>query len=47
MRIPTLLMRLPVRVETFFLLNCRDVVGRERTAAEKADVLGGLLTLKP
>jgi cytochrome c peroxidase len=36
-----------VRVENFFLLNCKDVIGRECTAGEKADVLSWLLTLKP
>ena len=36
-----------VRAENFFRLNCKDVVGRECTAAEKADVLSWLLTLKP
>jgi Domain of unknown function (DUF1924) len=30
-----------------FRLNCKDVVGRECTAAEKADLLSWLLTLKP
>ena len=35
------------RVEHQFRLNCKDVVGRECTAAEKADVLSWLLTLKP
>jgi hypothetical protein len=34
-------------VELNFRINCRDVVGRECTAAEKADVLSWLLTLKP
>lgn len=31
----------------WFRRNCNDVVGRECTAAEKADVLAWLLTLKP
>jgi hypothetical protein len=35
------------KVESFFRLNCKDVVGRECTAGEKADVLSWLLTLKP
>lgn len=35
------------RTEHQFRLNCKDVVGRECTAAEKADVLSWLLTLKP
>jgi cytochrome c553 len=35
------------KVETQFRLNCKDFVGRECTAAEKADVLAWLLTLKP
>jgi Domain of unknown function (DUF1924) len=34
-------------VELNFRINCKDVVGRECTAAEKADVLSWLLTLKP
>jgi len=35
------------KVEYMFRLNCKDVVGRECTAAEKADLLSWLLTLKP
>lgn len=35
------------KAEKWFRRNCNDVVGRECTAAEKADVLGWLLTLKP
>lgn len=35
------------KVESQFRLNCKDVVGRECTPAEKADVLSWLLTLKP
>ncbi len=31
----------------WFRRNCNDVAGRECTAAEKADVLSWLLTLKP
>jgi len=37
----------PTKVEKWFRRNCNDVVGRECTAAEKADVLAWLLTLKP
>lgn len=33
--------------DKWFRRNCNDVVGRECTAAEKADVLSWLLTLKP
>lgn len=35
------------KVEKWFRRNCNDVVGRECSAAEKADVLSWLLTLKP
>lgn len=35
------------QVEFYFRLNCKDVVGRECTAAEKADVLSWLIGLKP
>jgi hypothetical protein len=35
------------RTENWFRLNCRDVIGRECTAAEKADVLSWLISLKP
>jgi mono/diheme cytochrome c family protein len=35
------------RVEFMFKMNCKDVVGRECTAGEKADLLSWLLTLKP
>ncbi len=35
------------KTEHQFRLNCKDVIGRECTAAEKADVLSWLLTLKP
>ena len=35
------------KVEKWFRRNCKDVVGRECTAAEKADVIGWLTTLKP
>jgi hypothetical protein len=34
------------KVENNFKLNCKDVVGRDCTALEKADVLAWLLTLK-
>jgi hypothetical protein len=33
--------------EKWFRRNCNDVVGRECSAAEKADLLAWLLTLKP
>lgn len=33
--------------EKWFRRNCNDVMGRECTAAEKADVLAWLLSLKP
>ncbi len=35
------------QVEFNFKMNCKDVVGRECTAQEKADVIAWLLTLKP
>ena len=35
------------KTEKWFRRNCNDVAGRECTAAEKADVLSWLLTLKP
>jgi hypothetical protein len=35
------------KTEKWFRRNCNDVVGRECTAAEKADVLAWLMTLKP
>ena len=34
-------------VELNFRMNCKDVVGRECTAAEKADVLSWLISLRP
>ena len=37
----------PAKVEKWFRRNCGDVVGRECTAGEKADVMAWLLTLKP
>jgi mono/diheme cytochrome c family protein len=35
------------KTEKWFRRNCNDVVGRECSAAEKADVLSWLRTLKP
>ena len=35
------------RTEKWFRRNCNDVMGRECTAGEKADVMSWLLTLKP
>lgn len=35
------------RTEKWFRRNCKDVVGRECSAAEKADVLSWLTSLKP
>lgn len=35
------------KVEKWFKRNCKDVLERECTAAEKADVLAWLMTLKP
>ncbi|MFO1292392.1 MAG: DUF1924 domain-containing protein [Rubrivivax sp.] len=35
------------RVDHMFRLNCRDVVGRDCTAQEKADVLAWLVSLRP
>ena len=37
----------PAKVEKWFRRNCNDVLGRECTAGEKADVLAWLITLKP
>lgn len=37
----------PAKAEKWFRRNCNDVIGRECNAAEKADVLSWLLTLKP
>ena len=34
------------KVEFWFGQNCKDVVGRECTAAEKADLISWLMTLK-
>lgn len=35
------------KVEHWFRLNCKDTVGRDCSAGEKADVMSWLLTLKP
>jgi hypothetical protein len=35
------------KVEKWFRRNCNDVVGRECSTGEKADLLAWLLTLKP
>jgi hypothetical protein len=35
------------KAEKWFRRNCNDVMGRECTAGEKADVLSWLLTFKP
>jgi hypothetical protein len=37
----------PARTEKWFRRNCNDVLGRECSAGEKADVIAWLLTLKP
>jgi hypothetical protein len=37
----------PAKTEKWFRRNCNDVVGRECTATEKADMLSWLLTVKP
>ncbi len=37
----------PAKVEKWFRRNCNDVIGRECTASEKADVLAWLITLGP
>jgi mono/diheme cytochrome c family protein len=37
----------PAKTEKWFRRNCNDVMGRECSAGEKADVLNWLLTLKP
>jgi len=37
----------PAKTEKWFRRNCNDVVGRECSAAEKADVISWLRTLKP
>lgn len=35
------------KAEQAFRTNCKDVVGRECTAREKADILSWLITIKP
>lgn len=35
------------KVEKWFRRNCKDVLGRECSASEKADVLSWLISLKP
>jgi cytochrome c553 len=35
------------KTEKWFRRNCNDVIGRECSAAEKADLLSWLITLKP
>jgi len=35
------------KVDYRFQMNCRDVVGRECTAAEKADIVAWLISLSP
>jgi mono/diheme cytochrome c family protein len=35
------------KVDYRFRVNCKDVVGRECTAAEKADILAWLISLSP
>ena len=37
----------PAKVEKWFRRNCNDVMARECTPAEKADVLAWLMTIKP
>lgn len=37
----------PAKTEKWFRRNCGDVVGRECTASEKADILSWLITLEP
>jgi cytochrome c553 len=37
----------PAKVEKWFRRNCKDVLNRECSAGEKADVLAWLMTLKP
>ena len=36
----------PAKAEKWFRRNCRDVLGRECSAGEKADLLAWLMTLK-
>ncbi len=37
----------PAKVEKWFRRNCNDVLGRECSAGEKADLLAWLTTLRP
>jgi hypothetical protein len=37
----------PAKADKWFRRNCNDVIGRECSAGEKADVLAWLLSLKP
>jgi hypothetical protein len=37
----------PAKVEKWFRRNCNDVVGRECSAAEKADLLAWLMSIRP
>ena len=37
----------PAKAEKWFRRNCNDVLGRECSAGEKADVIAWLLTLNP
>lgn len=37
----------PAKVEKWFRRNCNDVLGRECTQGEQADVLAWLISLKP
>lgn len=37
----------PAKTEKWFRRNCNDVMGRECSPSEKADVLSWLMTLKP
>ena len=37
----------PAKVEKWFRRNCNDVMARECTPAEKADLLAWLMTVKP
>lgn len=37
----------PAKVEKWFRRNCNDVIGRECSAGEKADVIAWLMTLQP
>jgi mono/diheme cytochrome c family protein len=37
----------PAKAEKWFRRNCTDVMGRECSAGEKADIIAWLLTLKP